>query len=241
LQIRDDDDGEPTIYPHPSGAVPMNARSRRSGGRRGAQTREKIEKAAAKLFQTHGYHGTSLQRVADASGVHVQTIYLAYGTKVGLLGAVASRQVAEGEDPAVPPQERKWVRALVAEPDPREKFRLYVRHIRNVAEAWGPIRDVMRAAADEPEVADKLAAMEHGRYQGPQNLWPAIEERGQFRDGITAQQAADLTYAIASPDTFRQLRERGWTWEQAEEGITEVLARTLLQTTGPGRRHRNVQ
>jgi AcrR family transcriptional regulator len=219
----------------------MSARSTRSGGRRGAETRERIEKAAARLFQTYGYHGASLQSVADAAGVHVQTIYLAYGTKVGLLGAVASRQVAEGEDPAVPPTERKWVRALIAEPDPREKFRLYVRHIRNVTETWGPIRDVMRAAADEAEVADKLAAMEHGRYQGPQNLWPAIEERGQFRDGINAQHAADLTYAIASPDTFRQLRERGWTWEQAEEGITEILTRTLLHKAGPGQRHRHLQ
>jgi hypothetical protein len=38
----------------------------------------------------------------------------------------------------------------------------------------------------------------------------------------------DLTYAIASPDTFRQLRDRGWSWEEAENWITETLVRTLL-------------
>jgi hypothetical protein len=34
--------------------------------------------------------------------------------------------------------------------------------------------------------------------------------KGQLREGLTAEEAAVLTYAIASPDTFRQLRERGW-------------------------------
>jgi AcrR family transcriptional regulator len=170
-----------------------------------------------------------MQDVATAAGVHVQTIYLAYGTKAELLRAAASWRVSEGEDPSVPPPERRWVRELIAEDDPREKFRLYVRHMRHVTEQWAPMRDVMRAAANEPEVAEKLAAMELGRYQGPQNLWPAIEHSGQFRDGMTAEHAAVLTYAIASPDTFRQLLEQGWSWEQAEAAIVDTLSRTLLR------------
>lgn len=198
-------------------------------GRRGAQTREKVEEAAAELFCTRGYHGTSMQDVADAAGVHVQTVYLAYGSKVALLGAVASRQVAEGEDPSVPPPERAWVRAIVSTPDPRSKIRLYVRHIRNVTERWGRIREVMRSAAGEPEVAERLAAMEHGRFQGPQNLWPAIEQAGHFRPGLTAAVAADLTYAIASPDTFGQLLDRGWTLDAAEEAVADALTRALLR------------
>lgn len=206
----------------------MTARATRPRTRRGIATREKVESEAARLFQAHGYHATSMQDIADAAGVHVQTIYLAYGTKAGVLGAAASRLVAEGEDPSIPPPERAWVRELIAEPDPRKKFQLYVRHIRNVTAHWGPIREVMRAAADDPAVAEKLAAMEFGRYEGPQNLWPAIESSGQFRPGVTSQFAADLTYAVASPDTFRQLRDRGWSWEQAERGIVDVLTRTLL-------------
>jgi AcrR family transcriptional regulator len=190
-----------------------------------------VEHAAAELFVERGYHGTSMQDIAAAAGVHVQTIYLAYGTKAELLRAAASWKVSEGEDPAVPPPERQWVRELIAEDDPREKLRLYVRHIRHVTERWAPMRDVMRAAADEPEVAEKLAEMEYGRYQGPLNLWPAIAQRGQFREGISAEHAAALTYALASPDTFRQLRERGWSWKRAEAAIVDTLARALLRDT----------
>ncbi len=198
-------------------------------GRRGMETRRKVEQAAAELFVQRGYHGTSVQDIAAAAGVHVQTIYLAYGTKAELLRAAASWKVSEGEDPARPPPERRWVRELIAEDDPREKFRLYVRHIRHATEQWAPMRDVMRAAAGEPEVAEKLAAMEYGRYQGPENLWPAIEQKGQLREGLTAEEAAVLTYAIASPDTFRQLLERGWSWNRAEAAITDTLIRTLLR------------
>jgi AcrR family transcriptional regulator len=207
----------------------VSAQTARHRSRRGGETRRKVEQAAAQLFVERGYHATSMQDIATTAGVHVQTIYLAYGNKAELLRAAASWKVSEGEDPATPPPERRWVRELIAEDDPREKFRLYVHHIRHVTEQWAPMRDVMRAAADEPEVAEKLAVMEHGRFQGPENLWPAIEQKGQFRQGVTAEEAAVLTYAVASPDTFRQLLERGWSWDRAEAAIVDTLARALLR------------
>ena len=207
----------------------MTSQPSRRRNRRGTETRAKIEEAAGGLFTTQSYHGTSMQEIADAAGVHVQTIYLAYGTKAELLRAAASRPVAEGEDPSVPPPERHWVKEIVATDDAHEKLRLYVRHLRHVTQGWGPFQQAMRAAADEPEVAEKLAAMEYGRFQGPLNLWPAIADVGGFRDGIDAVRAADLTYAIASPDTFRQLLDRGWTADDAEAAILETLARLFLR------------
>ena len=65
--------------------------------------------------------------------------------------------------------------------------------------------------------------------------WPATAGpgscpvKGQLREGLTAGEAAVLTYAIASPDTFRQLLERGWSWNRAEAAITDTLIRTLLR------------
>ena len=53
--------------------------------------------------------------------------------------------------------------------------------------------------------------------------------KGQLREGLTAEEAAVLTYAIASPDTFGQLLERGWSWNRVEAAITDTLIRTLLR------------
>jgi AcrR family transcriptional regulator len=196
--------------------------------RRGLETRKKVENAAFPLFVERGFQGTSMQDIADAAGVHVQTLYLAYGTKAALLHETASRRVAEGEDQSVPPPERKWVREIVATDDPLEKLRLYVRHVRHIAESWAPIRDVMREARDEPDVAERLAAMEYGRYEGPLNLLPPIHRAGQMRPGLTVEKAAAITYAIASPDTFLQLRDRGMSGRQAEGTVTDILTRAIL-------------
>jgi AcrR family transcriptional regulator len=196
-------------------------------GRRGAETRTKVEEAAGRLFTQHGYHATTLQQIADAAGVHVQTVYLAYGTKAEVLRAAAAWATSE-EDPAIPPPDRRWVREIVATDDPRLKLRLYVRHIRDITQTWGPFQQAMRAASAEPEVAEKLAAMEEGRFQGPLNLWPAIEARGELRDSLTTERAAILTYAIASPDTFRQLLDRGLSLDEAEEEVARVLVLALL-------------
>lgn len=195
--------------------------------RRRTETRTKVEKAAGRLFTEHGYHATTLQQIADEAGVHVQTIYLAYGTKAEVLRAAASWATSE-EDPAIPPPDRRWVREIVATDDPRLKLRLYVRHIRDITQTWGPFQQAMRAASSEPEVAEKLAAMEEGRFQGPLNLWPAIEARGQLRDGLSTERAAALSYAIASPDTFRQLIDRGLSLDQAEDEVARMLILALL-------------
>jgi len=53
--------------------------------------------------------------------------------------------------------------------------------------------------------------------------------KGQLREGLTAEEAAVLTYAIASPGTFRRLPGRGWSWNRAEAAITDTLIRTLLR------------
>src|SRR5690348_15101030 len=99
------------------------------GNRRGGDTRRRVEEAAARLITERGYGATSMQAIADAAGVHVQTIYLAYRTKAAVLAACAARLVAGDEDPATHPSQRRWALTIQAASDPREKIALYVRHI----------------------------------------------------------------------------------------------------------------
>jgi AcrR family transcriptional regulator len=201
-------------------------------GRRGGETRVRIEQAAAKLFTEQGYTGTSIQAVADAAGVHAQTIYQAYGTKAALLGAVGARLVAGDDDPTTHPSERAWVRRIQAEPDPARKLRLYVQHIAAVTPRVVALIDVLRATAPaEPDAAAFLDQVEQGRHLGPLNLLAPLAERGQLRAGLTLAAASDITYALVSPDTFRALvLQRGWTWTRAEKWLTGCLTQALLPT-----------
>lgn len=202
--------------------------------RRGDDTRRKVEEAAGELFADRGYQSTTMQAIADAAGVHVQTIYLAYGTKATLLASAATRLVAGAEDPASHPSERRWVRQIQAAADPKRKLRLYVRHIREVAPRIGRLVDVLRAAApDDAEVAAFLAHMQEGRREGPFALLAPLADAGLLRPGVSLDAAADATYALASPDTFRALvDDRGWTWSRAEAWIIEQLRHALLPEEG---------
>jgi AcrR family transcriptional regulator len=202
--------------------------------RRGDDTRRKVEEAAGELFADRGYQSTTMQAIADAAGVHVQTIYLAYGTKASLLAAAATRLVAGDEDPGSHPSQRRWVRQIQAADDPERKLRLYVRHIREVAPRIVRLVDVLRAAApDDAEVAAFLAHMQAGRREGPFALLAPLSDAGLLRRELSLADAADATYALASPDTFRALvDDRGWSWSRAEAWIIEQLRHALLPDEG---------
>jgi AcrR family transcriptional regulator len=204
----------------------------RSTGKRGTATRDRVATAAAQLFSEHGYAATSMQAIADAAGVHVQTIYLAFGTKATVLAQAAALLVAGTDDPDSHPSERPWAKAIRTEPDPSTKLKLYVSHIRDVATRIVPLIDMMRAAAPgQPEVASFLRQVDDGRRQGPLELLAPLVSSGATRQGLTRTEVADLTYAIASPDMFRALvHDRGWSWARAERWILAALRRELLAT-----------
>jgi AcrR family transcriptional regulator len=198
--------------------------------RRGHDTRRRVEHAAARLFTERGYNATSMQAVADAADVHVQTIYLAYRTKAAVLAACAARLVAGDEDPATHPSERQWARTIQAAPGARDKIALYVRHILDVAPRITPLIDVLRATApSEPDVAAFLEHMETARREGPLQLLGPLASTGQLRDTLTADDVADIVFALASPDTIRALTVRcGWSRERGVTWITTALINELL-------------
>jgi AcrR family transcriptional regulator len=198
--------------------------------RRGAETRRRVEEAAARLFTRDGYTATTMQAIATAAGVHVQTIYLAYRTKGAVLAACAARLVAGDEDPDTHPGERRWAREIQATGDPRRKIRLYVGHIAEVAARVAPLIDVLRVTApSEPEAAAFLAHMENGRREGPLQLLGPLAGTRAARPGLSADDIADMTFALASADTLRALvTMRGWDPQRAEEWLTAVLCRELL-------------
>jgi AcrR family transcriptional regulator len=171
-----------------------------------------------------------MQAIADAAGVHVQTIYLAYQTKVAVLAACAARLVAGEEDPATHPSQRRWAREIQAAAEPRRKIELYVRRIVNVSPRITLLVDALRATApSEPEVAAFLEHMEMGRREGPRQLLGPLATEGRVRAGLSAEDVADIVFTLASPDTLRALVTRcGWKPRRAAAWLTATLIRELL-------------
>lgn len=195
---------------------------------RNRETRARIEQAAGVLFSSRGYATTSLQAVADTAGVHVQTIYQAYGTKAALLAACAARLVAGPEDPDTHPSRRAWSQAIQNTDELGHKLALYVEHIRDVAQRTTALLDVLRATApSEPEVAAFLRHMESGRREGPLQLLGPLAGGSALRPELSPEDIADIVFALASPDTVRALRERGWPDSRVQSWLTETLLDSL--------------
>src|SRR6476646_10277636 len=80
------------------------------------ETQRVIVEAASRLFLEHGYHATSIGRIAAEAGVAVQTIYNAIGSKRELLSRVLDFAAA-GELAPVPVP-RFMREQAESEPDP---------------------------------------------------------------------------------------------------------------------------
>jgi AcrR family transcriptional regulator len=209
--------------------------------RRGSpSTRRRIADAALELFSTQGYARTTLQQIADAAGVHVQTIYLTFGTKTLVLAAACEALRADGEDPELPPTEWSWAKELLADPDPASQLRRYAAHIRRTAPRGGPLVAAVRSAAHgDPDVTAFLAHAQAGRYLGPSGIVALLAEKGALRDGLDRERAADTMFAVSSYESYELLvTDRGWSPDDYERWLGEVLCELLLEPA-PSRRVRS--
>ena len=81
---------------------------KRIRGTRTKNTQHKIVTAAAELFVTDGYHGTTLEQIAARAGVAVQTVYFHFGNKRSVLKRAVD-VAAVGDDESVAMLDRPWL------------------------------------------------------------------------------------------------------------------------------------
>lgn len=200
---------------------------RRSGT---AATRRRIADAALDLFSTRGYAATSLQAIADAASLHVQTIYQTFGSKPGVLEAACELARAGAEDPETAPSEWPWARALVAEPDPVKLIRHYATHVRTIAPRAGPlVAEIRNAARADPELATFLAHIEAGRYLGPAGIVALLIDKKALRRGLDADGAAETMFAVSSYESYELLVvDRHRTPDEYERWLGDILCDLLL-------------
>jgi len=194
-----------------------------------AATRSGILDAAERLFERHGYVQTSVESVAAAAGVSARTIYLAFGSKSGLLRALWNLRL-RGDEGEQPVGERTWFLAVIAEPDPKRALRLNIRNAKLVRQRAGRLLDVIRdAAVSDTEVADLWARIQREFYENQRTVVEALHRRRALRTGLGVTRATDVLWTLNHPDVYRLLvGERGWSRDQHERWLVDVLSALLL-------------
>jgi AcrR family transcriptional regulator len=184
---------------------------------RARETRQRIVAAARELFVDQGYGATTLQDVAAAAGVAVQTIYFIFGNKRMLLKELVDVTIA-GDDEPVATMDRPWFRDAMATGTADQHLRAHVAGTLRILQRVAAIsRMVEAAAAMDAEVA-ALWPEDDLRFAVHSTAATALMAKPGARPDVPAEQAADLLYGLLSPELYLVfVGERGWPpgrWEQ---------------------------
>lgn len=87
---------------------------------------------------------------------------------------------------------------------------------------------LVTAAQVDADAAELLAEIRRQRHTGQSRIVTALDASGALDPGLDTSEAADIVYALLSPDVHRILTvERGWPADRYERWIARSLA-TLL-------------
>jgi TetR/AcrR family transcriptional regulator, regulator of autoinduction and epiphytic fitness len=197
--------------------------------RQAAETRRRIVEAAARLFLRQGYAATAINAIAAEAGVAEQTVYASMRTKRDILGAVIQSTV-RGEPREVSVVEQAQWKEMEAAADPRDTLAKFVHIHREICEREAELFAVVEtAAAVDLEIAPLLRDKEQFRYQDQARIARSLRRRGQLRPGLSAREAADSIWALASERVYVALvKERGWSVDRYETWLVHQLAAALL-------------
>ncbi len=199
---------------------------KRIRGTRTRITRRKIVTAAAELFVAEGYHATTLEQIAARAGVAVQTVYFHFGNKRSVLKEAVD-VAAVGDEEPVAMLDRPWLEEARAEPDPRRVIELWVGYGRGIMTRVGPIMRVVHDAATvDPEMAEQWATNESQTAAAFRVLAEQLDATGSLR--VPVDEATDILCALSGLEMYFVLADRGWTVEQWERFVVDVLTHALL-------------
>jgi AcrR family transcriptional regulator len=191
-----------------------------------AETRREILRAARRLFAEHGYAGTSLQQIAEESGVAVQTIYSSVGSKAALVLAL-NDLIDEEADVA------QLAAGVLQETDPPRLIAQGIHLTRQLNERCGDlIQALVSAEPAEPDAAAALADGMRRHERGASAIARRLAALGALRADTTPERAAAVFSMMTSPASWRQLTQRaGWTFDDSEAWLTTSLAQLLLESS----------
>ena len=189
-------------------------------------TRARIVSHAYGLFCELGYRGTTMEAIADRSGVAVQTVYFNYRTKDILLQAVHEWTVF-GDDPKPPPRQ-DWNIAAMTEPDARDALPKLIAGIAGIEARVAPMIPVYHSVAQDPAGA-VYQRSEELRRQDMTELVDALAAKTPLVPGLARDRAADLLFFLTGPESYRALvLTAGWTQDEWVRWTSDTLCQDLF-------------
>jgi AcrR family transcriptional regulator len=184
-------------------------------------TRRLILRAALELFTERGFAETSIRAVAERADVSDQTIYKAFGDKVGLLYHAGLEYIETGGGG----EDAEFLAALAGEPDPIERLRMAARSSRQLWESGALELDLLvsRGEVRDPRFDELQRRSLAYELETNRAICAVLFPDGLRRAGYSVDDIAAFVTAIDSGLVISRLRSLGWSMDRWEAWVVELL------------------
>jgi AcrR family transcriptional regulator len=199
------------------------ARQRQAG-----DTRERIADAAYQLLLEKRYEGMTIDAIAQRAEVSPQTVYAVFRSKAGILAELLDRT-------SFGTAYQELVRQAREREFPPDRLRFAARIARHIFESQSETIDLLQGVSlVTPELADLIKERECRRYDSQKSMVDFINQKGWLQPSINPSKARDILWAFTSRELYGMLvRQRGWSPQDYEEWLGNVLVSELLMQPKP--------
>jgi AcrR family transcriptional regulator len=196
-------------------------------------TRAAIIDAAARLFAERGYGATTMAAIAAEAQVSAKSVYV-LGDKAQLLTLALDRAIAGDDD--TPILERPQAQAVLTAATARDAVTLGAAMGAPMLLRLYPLyRAFEQAAATDAQIAALWKEYQQRRRHDVLRVVRSVEKGSGLRPGLDTERATDVLWALIGWHPVALLvEERGWTSQQIQQWIEELLTLVLL---GPDSGH----
>jgi AcrR family transcriptional regulator len=175
-----------------------------------ASTRSQVLAAAHEHFLSQGFAATTIRTVAESAGVSQETIYKSFGSKAALLKAVYDVALA-GDADEVPLAARPEALAVLEAPTPDTSVQAYAELAWSISLRTDPLLRVLLRSRGSDRALDEFAtATDRERLIGSHHWVGHWRAQGWLRDDLTVDRAAEILWALNSPEPRWLLLDQGW-------------------------------
>lgn len=201
-------------------------------------TRARVVDAAGAVFSERGYVATTMQAIAEAAGVSVDTVYLT-GSKRELVFAAMEKALV-GDEGSHSALERPWLRELLAEPHvPRLLSLLAEAAAAGHARTAGIFSALVGGAAADEELGQAYRDLVGRMRSDTATIASLLDERRGPHQGLPLDDLGDTIFALGHFDCYHHLvEEAGWSQERYATWLEKMLTTAVLGSPtigGPAR------
>ncbi len=188
-----------------------------------AQTRGRILAAAKNLFENDGFDYVTIEKIAQAASVSIPTVYALFQSKRGVLRALMDEALPQEQFDALVERSNKAG-------SPKVRLRFSAKIARQMYDAERAQMGVFRGAAVlAPEFKELEKEREMRRYSRQEVTINAMARDKSLAKNLSIAKARDILWAFTGRDMYRMfVVEQGWTSEEYEKWLAQVLINTLV-------------